>query len=102
MAAMVCNLFWLECRHHSTPRSRGSRARRLRTPTCVWMRDRAIWGLPIAPPYRQRGSYRGRGLAHQNRAIAIASDFRVDGAKSPDIPQKGFQAQKLQIKIANR
>ena len=27
-------------------------------------------------------------LAHQNRTIAIASGFRVDGAKSPEIPQK--------------
>ena len=27
-------------------------------------------------------------LAHQNRTIAIASDFRVDWAKSPEIPQK--------------
>ena len=27
-------------------------------------------------------------LAHQNRTIAIASDFRVDGGKSPEIPQK--------------
>ena len=27
-------------------------------------------------------------LARQNRTIAIASDFRVDGAKSPEIPQK--------------
>ena len=27
-------------------------------------------------------------LAHQNRTIAIASDFRVDGAKSPEILQK--------------
>ena len=27
-------------------------------------------------------------LTHQNRTIAIASDFRVDGAKSPEIPQK--------------
>ena len=26
-------------------------------------------------------------LAHQNRTIAIASDFRADGAKSPEIPQ---------------
>ena len=26
-------------------------------------------------------------LAHQNRTIAIARDFRVDGAKSPEIPQ---------------
>ena len=28
-------------------------------------------------------------LTHQNRTIAIASDFRVDEAKSPEIPQKG-------------
>ena len=27
-------------------------------------------------------------LAHQNRTITIARDFRVDGAKSPEIPQK--------------
>ena len=27
-------------------------------------------------------------LAHQNRTIASASDFRVDGAKSPEISQK--------------
>ena len=27
-------------------------------------------------------------LAHQNRTIAIASDLRVDGAKSPEIPLK--------------
>ena len=27
-------------------------------------------------------------LAHQNRTIAIASDFRVDGDKTPKIPQK--------------
>ena len=27
-------------------------------------------------------------LAHQNRTIAIASDVRVDGVKSPEIPQK--------------
>ena len=27
-------------------------------------------------------------LAHQNRTIAIASDLRVDGAKSPEIPQQ--------------
>ena len=29
-----------------------------------------------------------RDLAHQNRTIALASDLRVDGAKSPEIPQK--------------
>ena len=27
-------------------------------------------------------------LAHQNRTIAIASDFGVDGAKSPEVPRK--------------
>ena len=27
-------------------------------------------------------------LAHQNHTIAIASNFRVDGAKSPEILQK--------------
>ena len=27
-------------------------------------------------------------LVHQNRTIAITSDFRIDGAKSPEIPQK--------------
>ena len=27
-------------------------------------------------------------LAHQNRTIAIASDFRVDGSKSPEIQQE--------------
>ena len=29
-----------------------------------------------------------QSLAHQNSTIAIASDFRVDGAQSPEIPQK--------------
>ena len=29
-----------------------------------------------------------RDLTHQNRTIAIASDVRIDGAKSPEIPQK--------------
>ena len=29
-----------------------------------------------------------KNLAHQNRTIAIASDVRVDGAKSPEILQK--------------
>ena len=42
-------------------------------------------------------------LTHQNRTIAIASDFRVDGAKSPEIPQnEGAWAQKSQPEIANR
>ena len=37
-------------------------------------------------PNRHQRSY--LPLAHQNRTIAIASDFRVDGAKSPEIPQQ--------------
>ena len=41
----------------------------------------------------------GQNLAHQNRTI----DFRVDGAKSPEIPQtEGFRAQKSRLEIANR
>ena len=45
-----------------------------------------------------------RHLAHQNRTIAIASDFRVDGAKSPEIPQNEqvLGSQKSQPEIANR
>ena len=35
-----------------------------------------------APPYSTIG------LAHQNRTIAIASGFRVDGVKSPEILEK--------------
>ena len=35
-------------------------------------------------------------LAHQNRTIALASDFRIDGAESPEIPQKeGVSASKI-------
>ena len=37
---------------------------------------------------RKTGPKSHGNLAHQNRTIAIASDFRVDGAKSPEIPQK--------------
>ena len=40
---------------------------------------------PTAWPKLFRWCYR---LVRQNHTIAIASDFRVDGAKSPDIPQK--------------
>ena len=41
------------------------------------------------PPEPKTGTARTvPSLAHQNRTIAIASDFRVDGAKSPEIPQK--------------
>ena len=37
---------------------------------------------------RTRPCIRCPALAHQNRTIAIPSDFRVDWAKSPEIPQK--------------
>ena len=45
-------------------------------------------------PRKKTGSQNARApcslavLAHQNRTIAIASDFRVDGAKSPEARQK--------------
>ena len=37
---------------------------------------------------RLASAMRVLNLAHQNRTIAIASDFRLNGAKSPEIPQK--------------
>ena len=45
-------------------------------------------------------------LAHQNRTIATASDFRVDRAKSPQIPQKegpgfGLSDRKSKSQIAS-
>ena len=42
-------------------------------------------------PFREASaglSSRVLRLALQNRTIAIASDFRIDGPKSPEIPQK--------------
>ena len=51
----------------------------------------------------REGLARRKNIAHQNRTIAIANDFRVDGAKSPKIPQKErVWAQKSQPEIANR
>ena len=43
-------------------------------------------GLPFEHPRASEKSI--HNLAHRNRTIAIASDFRVDGAKPPEIPQK--------------
>ena len=44
---------------------------------------------PDTPPWWKTAPLKRLiNLAHQNRTIAIASDFRVDGAKSPEIPQK--------------
>ena len=40
-------------------------------------------------------------LAHQNRGIAIASDFRVDGARSPEIQQENGISD-LEIAARNR
>ena len=49
----------------------------------------AAWGSPGFWDWLHHVS--DFALAHQNRTIAIASDFRVDGAKSPEILQKeGF------------
>ena len=46
---------------------------------------------------------RKKNLVHQNRTIAIASDFRVDGAKSPQIPQKkGVLGSEIALQIADR
>ena len=45
---------------------------------------------------RPRHAATAKCLAHHNRTIAIASDFRVDGAKSPEIPQKeGISASEI-------
>ena len=44
-----------------------------------------VWKLPESCFAYNWSSF---ALAHQNRTIAIASDFRVDGAKSPEIPQQ--------------
>ena len=61
-----------------------------------WHRDRVknVKSMPNRPQRRggrgalERGVRGACALAHQNRTIAIASDFRVDGAKSPEIPPK--------------
>ena len=54
--------------------------------------------------YYQMNAEMIKSLAHQNRTIAIASDFRVDGAKSPEIPQQEgvLGDQKSQPEIADR
>ena len=76
-------------------------------PTC-WTSLEALWPLVVSHlrkgdndncslhlwercmPHLKYLFHSGRQatLAHQNRTIAIASDFRVDGTKSPEIPQK--------------
>ena len=44
-------------------------------------------------------------LAHQNRTTAIASDFRIDGAKSLEIPQEemvlGLRSRNSKSQIAS-
>ena len=51
----------------------------------VYPQGCGIW-IPTYPALGFRAIL--TNLAHQNRTIAIASDFRVDEAKSPEIPQK--------------
>ena len=57
-----------------------------------YKRRRATWGLLVPQMLLNLSMAQPTantwGLAHQNRTIAIASDFRVDGAKSPEILQK--------------
>ena len=49
----------------------------------VWLDTKRLsFSLWLSPITRKDNN------AHQNRTIAIASDFRVDGAKSPELPQK--------------
>ena len=47
---------------------------------------------PVAPPVPGTApltlARHEATTAHQNRTIAISSDFRVDGTTSPEIPQK--------------
>ena len=53
--------------------------------------------------YRNANGRSTESLAHQNRTIAIASAFRVDGAKSPEILQKqGVLGSEIAAQIANR
>ena len=47
----------------------------------------SLSGQPPKEP-QQVLSKTSLSLARQNRTIAIASDFCVDGTKSPEIPQK--------------
>ena len=49
-------------------------------------RSNQQWPDLIIP--QQKGADSHVAVARQNRTIAIASDFRVDAAKSPEIPQK--------------
>ena len=54
------------------------------------------WAVPDCRLSRCSGALRVCSLAHQNRTIAIASDCRADGAKSPEIPQKeGLSGSKI-------
>ena len=59
-----------------------------------WQKKDMIFDIPsefqtqeVLPTFGHPGIFY-MDLAHQNRTIAIASNFRVDGAKSPEIPQK--------------
>ena len=72
----------------------------------------SLWGITGLPPQiiRRIGIIKyylhkpiQKHLAHQDCTIAIASDFRVDKAKSPEIPQKeGVLGSEIAVRIANR
>ena len=52
--------------------------------------SKTVFG-PSLKIHKQEEKNRGqtdKALAHPNRTIAITSDFRVDGPKTPEIPQK--------------
>ena len=54
----------------------------------TWNFGMACEGLPRSLIWNIISQNRTHDLAHQNRTIAIASDFRTDGAESPEILQK--------------
>ena len=54
---------------------------------CTLFRD-GVWGCHMKGTRTRNKWSAFLGLAHQNRTIAIASAFRVDGAKSREISQK--------------
>ena len=57
-------------------------------PELLWVVRRVPTPNPTSEPYLVCVCVCFFTLAHQNRTIAIASDFRVDRAKLPELPQK--------------
>ena len=54
----------------------------------IWMLTCQLCSVSAGFAHLRHGYAYLKSLAHQNRTIAIASDFRVDGTKLPEIPQK--------------